>query len=231
MMLVEVTKNVVIPALWFLLPSAILIAIPALLISTYFGFLTARWLDRRLTKLWQTTQAWSQGDLTARVKDNSDDEIGRFGEQLNHMADRLRTLMQTRQELSVMEARYRLARDLHDSVKQHLCATSLQLAAAQSQFDQNLEESRESIKEAEHLAQIAQQDLGSIIFELRPIELNQKNLIEALEKTVHDWGRQLGVEVKFIVSGARQLDVQVEGAVFRFVQEALSNIPRHSQAS
>jgi methyl-accepting chemotaxis protein len=123
MTLVEVTKNVVIPVLWFLLPSAILIAIPALLISTYFGFLTARWLDRRLTKLWQTTQAWSQGDLTARVKDNSDDEIGRFGEQLNHLADRLRTLMQTRQELSVMEARYRLARDLHDSVKQHLCAT------------------------------------------------------------------------------------------------------------
>jgi two-component system, NarL family, sensor histidine kinase LiaS len=114
---------------------------------------------------------------------------------------------------------------------QHLCATSLQLAAAQSQFDQNLEESRESIKEAEHMAQIAQQDLGSIIVELRPIELNQKNLIEALEKTVHDWDRQLGVEVKFIVSGARQLDVQVEGAVFRFVQEALANIARHSQAS
>jgi two-component system, NarL family, sensor histidine kinase LiaS len=112
-----------------------------------------------------------------------------------------------------------------------LCATSLQLAAAQSQFDQNLEESRESIKEAEHMAQIAQQDLGSIIVELRPIELNQKNLIEALEKTVHDWDRQLGVEVKFIVSGARQLDVQVEGAVFRFVQEALANIARHSQAS
>ncbi|MBE0409118.1 MAG: sensor histidine kinase [Anaerolineales bacterium] len=231
MTMVEATQSLVIPALRYLLPSMVLIAIPAILISTYFGFLTARWLDQRLTELWKTTQAWGQGDLSVRVVDNSNDEIGKFGEQLNQMADRLQTLMQTRQELSILEERYRLARDLHDSVKQHLCATSLQLAAAQSQFDQNLEASRESIKEAEQLAQVAQQDLGSIIFELRPIELNQMNLIEALDKTVHDWGRQRGVEVKFIVSGGRHLDVELEGAIFRFVQEALSNIARHSQAS
>ena len=115
-------QSLMLPALAEILPSALLLLLPTVLVSTYFGFLSARWLDARLTGLRQATTALQQGDFSVLVQDESADEIGRFGAELNEMAAELHGLLQAQQELATLQERHRLARDLHDSVKQHLAA-------------------------------------------------------------------------------------------------------------
>ena len=60
------------------------------------------------------------------------DELGQLAQRLNQMARQLEHLLDTRRELAVVEERNRLARDLHDSVKQQAFAAAAQLSAAKA---------------------------------------------------------------------------------------------------
>lgn len=229
----EAIGALALPVVGDILPSAPLLLLPAILISAYFGFLSARWLDARLTRLRQAAAAWQQGDFSVRIQDDAADEIGRFGAELNRMADELHALLQTRQELTTLEERNRLARDLHDSVKQHLAAASLQVAAAQALLEQNPAAATASLEQAGDLTHLAQQELGAIIFELQPISLRRHGLVEALRQYVAGWSRQSSITADLDVADGiaeRPLPSPVESALFRFAQEALSNAARHSQA-
>lgn len=226
----EALPNVVLPALQDILPSAPLLILPALLISTFFGFLSARWLDGRLTNLRNATSAWQQGDFSVHVTDESVDEIGRFGAELNEMATELHALLHTRQELATLEERNRLARDLHDAVKQHMAAAALQIGAAEALLSQNPAAAAASLVEAGNMTHMAQRELGSIIFELQPAPLSQHGFAEALRQYMENWSRQFGIAAGVHITGARPLAPKIEGALFRFAQEALSNVARHSRA-
>jgi two-component system, NarL family, sensor histidine kinase LiaS len=226
----EALPNIVLPALQDILPSAPLLILPALLVSAFFGFLSARWLDRRLTGLRNATSAWQQGDFSVRVTDESVDEIGRFGAELNKMATELHALLQTRQELATLEERNRLARDLHDAVKQHMAAAALQIGAAEALLSQNPAAAAASLVEAGNLIHMAQRELGSIIFELQPAQLSQHGFAEALRQYTENWSRQFGIAADVHITGARPLAPETEGALFRLAQEALSNVARHSRA-
>jgi len=229
----EAIGTLVLPVMGDIMPSAPLLLLPAILVSAYFGFLSARWLDARLTRLRQATAAWQQGDFSVRVQDEAADEIGRFGAELNRMATDLHALLQTRQELATLEERNRLARDLHDSVKQHLTAASLQVAAAQALLQQNPTAAAASLEQAGELTHLAQQELGAIIFELKPISLRQHGLVEALRHYVTGWSQQSGITAVLDMADGiaeRPLPSAIENALFRLAQEALSNVARHSQA-
>ncbi len=228
--------GMVLPALADISPSAPLLILPAVLVSTYFGFLSARWLDARLTGLRQATTAWRHGDFSVRVGNEAAnpetaDEIDRFGEELNEMAAELYALLQTRQELATLEERNRLARDLHDSVKQHLTAAALQIGAAEALLHSNPAAAENSLTAAADLTHLAQRELGSIIFELQPVSLRQQGLIEALRQYTTNWSRQFGIQAGVEMVGERPFPPEIEGALFRFAQEALSNVARHSGAT
>jgi two-component system, NarL family, sensor histidine kinase LiaS len=223
--------GVVLPALRDILPSAPLLILPAALLGAYFGFLSARWLDGRLARLRAATEAWQRGDFGVRVVDQAQDEIGRFGSELNAMAAELHALLQTRQALAALEERNRLARDLHDSVKQQLTAAALQIGAAAALLEGGRPEAAAArLLEAGDLTHQAQRELGTIIFELQPPPLSGQGLVEALRAYAANWSRQFGIAAHLDVTAARPLDPAVEGALFRVVQEALSNVARHSRA-
>jgi two-component system, NarL family, sensor histidine kinase LiaS len=227
----EAIGTLMLPVVGDILPSAPLLLLPAVLVSTYFGFLSARWLDARLTRLRQATTAWQQGDFSVRVQDEAADEIGRFGAELNEMAAELHNLLQAQQELATLQERHRLARDLHDSVKQHLAAASLQIGAAQALLNQNPTAAEASLVEAAELTHLAKQELSAIIFELQPDTLNRHGLANALRHYVVGWSRQAGIAVELVIEEKWPLPTATENALFRFGQEALSNVARHSQAS
>ena len=214
-----------------IVPALLVLILPAVLVGTAFGFLTARWLENRLERLREATDAWSAGDFFPRIFDPARDEIGRFGRQLNQMAAELETLMRTRQELAGMEERNQLARDLHDSVKQHLAAAVLQLGAAQALLESSPAAASQALAQAEDLAVQAQQELTNVILELRPAALHEKNLTGALQSYLDQWSLQNKIEVTFEAGSSAQLSFNQELALFRFAQEALANIARHSQAS
>lgn len=129
-----------------------------------------------------------------------------------------------------MEERTRLARDLHDSVKQQVFATAMQVGAARALIDQDAGTARKHLDEAEALSRQAQIELTSIIRELRPATLVKRGLVAALKQEVEAWSRLNRVTAEINVPDECVLPEEVESTLFRIAQEALSNIARHSQA-
>ncbi|MGD2252751.1 MAG: sensor histidine kinase [Anaerolineales bacterium] len=195
-----------------------------------FGFLTARGLVRRLKTLLDSAQAWSQGDFSVRVDDRSGDELGRLSHGLNIMAVKLGSLMEQRQQMSVIEERNRLARDLHDSVKQRTFAASAQLGAARARIKASPPEAETHLAEAEKLLNKVRHELTDLIRELLPVALQGKGLVAAVREHALDCANQTDIDVQVRIQNERELPAEVEQALFHIFQGALSNVARHSQA-
>ena len=200
------------------------------LIGTVFGALAARGLVRRFNRLATATLAWSHGDFTVFVNDPTGDELGQLAQRLNHMARQLQHLLDTRRELAIVEERNRLARDLHDSVKQQAFAAAAQLSAVKALLKRDPEAAESHVEEAERLTYELRQELTHLIQELRPVALQGKGLAPAVREYATDWSRQSGIELEVRVQGERTLPLDIEQAAFRILQEALANIVRHSRA-
>ena len=222
-----VIMNGFIAGLETVLPFAVLASI----IGTIFGLLPARRLITRLGGLKAAADAWSRGDFAASANDATDDELGELARDLNRMAEQLRTLLHSRQQLAVVEERQRLARDLHDSVKQQVFAASMQVAAARALARTDAEKAEGRLDEAERLIGDAQQELNALIRELRPAALGDKGLVAALRELCVDWSRSSGVGAEVRSQGERATPLEVEQALFRVAQEALANVARHSGAT
>ncbi len=202
----------------------------AAVVGAVFGFVTAAWMTRRLKRLEEGAVAWSRGDFSIGVPDKSRDEIGRLGLEMNRMAGQLEQLLQTRQDLATLEERNRVARELHDSVKQQLFAGAMQLAAARECVQTTPDDVAIPLAEAERLIQSAGRELTRLIRELRPAELEGKGLGRALGKYVRAWSDRTGIAAELRTQGGRETAIDSEQALYRVAQEALSNVERHSGA-
>lgn len=219
------------PVLQILLVTIFPLLIGAGLIGTLFGFLTARGLVKRLQAMSTAANAWSRGDFSVVTHDQSGDELGQLNRNLNRMAEQLQNLMQTRQDLATLEERNRLARELHDTVKQNLFAAVMQLGAAETLVDTDPAAAKAHLVEAEQLARQSRQELTGLIHELRPIALEDRGLAAALQDYAADWSRRTLIQVNWVVQAERPLPLVVEQELYRVAQEALANIARHSGAS
>src|ERR687894_150224 len=209
---------------------AIALTVPAAIIGTVFGFVTAWSLTRRLRRLAGAARAWSQGDFSVTARDRSKDELGQLSRELNGMAGQLENLLETRGELATLEARNRFARDLHDSVKQQVFATSLQIAAARALIQKDTDSAESHLGQAGELVRQAQKELNILIAEMRPAALEGKGLAAALREYVSRWSEGAEIPADFHVRGEREAPLDVEQALFRVAQEALANVARHSGA-
>lgn len=211
--------------------TGLLLLIAVVPFGALFGFIMARSLTRRLSALTNAADAWSQGDFSAHIQDRSADEIGILSDRLRNMAEQVQSLLQTRRELAAIEERNRLARELHDAVKQQLFATLMQLRAARNLLPAEPAAARALLGEAETLVKSTQQELSLLIGELRPAALEGQGLSRALKTYLDTWSKNSGITTTFQVQGERSLPLACEQALYRVAQEALSNAARHSGAS
>ncbi|MGY1747632.1 GAF domain-containing protein [Modestobacter sp. SYSU DS0511] len=144
-------------------------------------------------------------------------------------------LAHTRSEAESDERR-RLARDLHDSVVQQLFSMRLQAGALRAQLDAGDAGPagvRAAAGELAELAQSALADLRGLVFELRPLELADRGLVEAVRAHADSVEVRTGLVIEVLAEGdvepAWELTVQED--VYRVVQEALHNVVKHAQAS
>ncbi len=222
--------NLAILTLILLGVGAIALTVPAAIIGTVFGFVTAWSLTRRLRRLAHAARAWSQGDFSVTARDRSKDELGQLSRELNSMAGQLENLLQTRGELATLETRNRFARDLHDSVKQQVFATSLQIAAARALIEQDTIAAESHLAEADELVRLAQKELNVLIHQMRPAALEGRGLSVALREYAADWSRRSEIPAEVHIRGEREIPLEVEQALFRAAQEALANVAKHSDA-
>ena len=217
--------------LWLIVITGIVVTIIAAIAGSIFGYLTARGITRRLKRLTEVSERWSHGDFSAVTHDTSQDELGQMSRQLNEMAEQLQNLLQARQKLATLEERNRLARDLHDSVKQQIFALSMQIGAIKILLKRDPEAAEQRLHATEQLVKQAQQELTSLIRELRPVALEGKGLVTALRELATDWSQQADIVANVRVENAQTMPLTVEEALFRVAQEALSNVVRHSNAN
>jgi len=203
----------------------------ATLVGTLAGALIALTLRQRLRRITTATDAWSRGELQIEVRDRSRDELGQLARRLNAMANQLQALLTTRQELAVVEERNRLARELHDSVKQHVFATALLVRSARKQLARSPDAAAQHLSEAEALAGQTQAELTTLIRALRPAAIADKGLVAVLREYLGDWSRRTGIAAELRIQGERATPLEVEEALFRVAQEALTNAARHSGAT
>lgn len=175
--------------------------------------------------------AWSRGDFSVLAADTSTDELGHLSNRLNLMAEQLESLLNSHHELAGIQERSRLARELHDSVKQQVFATTMQVGAAKALLPGDPDEALQHLAEAEKLSRQSQEELAMLIQEMRPPVLERNDLAEALENYTVDWTRQTGIQAQVYVQDSRPLPVDLEQTLYRVAQEALSNVARHSAAS
>jgi signal transduction histidine kinase len=140
-------------------------------------------------------------------------------------------LLERSRELSIVEERNRLARELHDSVTQTLFSLSLTAESAVTLAESQPEQARAQLLTVRELATDALREMRSLIFELRPAELEADGLVPTLQKRVDVLRRVYHKDIDLRVRGERRLVPTAEKHVFRIVQEALQNALKHSRAA
>jgi two-component system, NarL family, sensor histidine kinase LiaS len=206
------------------------LSVVAAVIGLILGLAVSHGLTRRIRAIERVTAAWGNGDFTPRLHDRSADEIGLLSQQLNSVADRIQQLIQERQQFATLEERNRLARDLHDSVKQHVFAASMSLGAAEELWRTNPTGAAAMAAHAALATAEAKRELTDMIHALRPPALAQAELAPALVQFAAQWSEQSGIAVASQIDPTIRVEPQIEEVLFRITQEALANVARHSGA-
>ena len=139
-------------------------------------------------------------------------------------------LYERARELSIVEERNRLARDLHDSVAQKLFGAVLTAEAASTLLAQDAGQARVQLDRLQELVGEALDELRSLVFELRPPALETEGLATTLRKHVDVLRRVHRRAIELRIAGTPRLSPRADAEVFRIAQEALQNALRHSRA-
>ena len=212
----------------------------------------SRFVLRRLERVAQTLSRFGRGQLNLRLPAEPSDEIGALAQAFNEMGDRLqageaenralsdelRSLATQRQALlnrlihAQEEERRRVARDLHDELGQDLAGLAVLLEAGERLWSDQPQAARDQLKQARTVIAETTERAYAMILSLRPSALDDLGLAPALrvhaERLLKDSSIQCELDASQLT---RRLPAEVETALFRTFQEALSNIVRHSQAS
>jgi signal transduction histidine kinase len=125
--------------------------------------------------------------------------------------------------------RQRLARELHDETGQALTSILLGLKGIEEGKDE--EDVRRSVLALRELVVSTLQDVRRLAVELRPKALDDFGLVPALERLAETFAEQTNVTVDVeAVLGEERLEAEVETALYRIVQEALTNVIKHANA-
>ena len=226
-----------------------LVTISAALTGLLLGAWASRSVTHRLRRTLETSSAWLRGNLSLRIADPTSDDLGLLAEQLDLLAGQLERDEQDLDELrernsrltdqvralAVVEERNRLARELHDSVKQHLFSLTMTASGIRTHCDALQavpDELVEMVREVEATAQAAQREMTRLIKDLRPRSLQEQGLAAAINDYTLLFGAREHVLVYLEVQGNDTLlPPSMTEPLYRVAQEALHNVARHARAT
>lgn len=125
------------------------------------------------------------------------------------------------------QERRRIARELHDGTAQNLFAISVNLQRLY-QLSSGNDEIQRLIAECQSLDEQSLKEIRTLSYLLHPPLLDQAGLVSALQWYVEGFTRRSGIFVEVFAEPIGRLQPEIEMALFRVVQEALSNVRRHS---
>ncbi len=134
---------------------------------------------------------------------------------------------------AAQQERNRLARDLHDSIKQQIFTINVSAAAAQARWDNDPSGAQSALTDVRNSSHEAMVEMEAMLQHLRPAPLETVGLVEALRKQCEALQYRTGAQVSTEFTNLPNNDRFAPGAqeaIYRIAQEALTNIARHARA-
>src|SRR6202046_3454192 len=182
-------------------------------------------LEHKSTELAEVNRLLNEArDLLEKRVQERTSELKIANEEIRNLSGRILQLQD--------DERRRLARELHDSVGQIFAALSLNIAVVQSQSHKLDERGARAVSENASLLEQASREIRTISYLLHPPLLEVAGLASALAWYVDGFSERSQIKVDLeIPSDFSRLQNDTELAIFRIVQECLTNIHRHSGSS
>jgi signal transduction histidine kinase len=130
------------------------------------------------------------------------------------------------------QARHKLSRDLHDGPTQSISAVAMRINFARKALVQDPGRMAEELEIIENMARQTMKDIRHMLFTLRPLVLETKGLVPALQSLADkvSGANNLNIQVREIDEATTYLDANQAGVIFYIVEEALGNARKYSQA-
>lgn len=130
------------------------------------------------------------------------------------------------------EEKQRLARDMHDGPAQSMANILLKAEICERLMNIDKEKFKVELNNLKEIIRMTLKDIRKTIYDLRPMSLDDLGLIPTLQRYVQKFIEYTGINVDLKVFGeVVNLNSSIQITIFRIVQEALSNINKHSKAN
>jgi signal transduction histidine kinase len=183
------------------------------------------------------------GDRTTGVLDvqsvdpDAFDEVDLFtvqtlGDQLAIAVENARLYQESR-GVAVLEERNRMAREIHDTLAQGFTGIVMQLEAAEQALGTDAVQAQQHLDRARALARESLNEARRSVWALRPQGLEQLTLEVAIRREMERFTRDTGVRADLgygYVGEGRKVPAEIENALLRICQEALTNVKKHARA-
>ncbi|MBI4289492.1 MAG: HAMP domain-containing protein [Chloroflexi bacterium] len=234
----------------------IFMGVVVLLLTSLGAWLLVQHITRPLEVLGAAATGIAAGNLEEPIRTARQDEIGQLARSFETMRRKLRASQEERERwerdledrvrqrteevqrllghvISAQEEeRKRLARELHDEMAQTLATLLLGISSLQGALPPEQTRQREMLGRFLAQGEQALRDIRRMILDLRPSYLDDMGLVAALRSYANDRLGPAGARVSFEARGEeRRLSSAVETAIYRIMQEAVTNVAKHSRAT
>ncbi len=221
----------------------ILMFTSTLLIIT--SFLFANKISKPIFSLALMAQAIGKGDLKKEIKIKSRDEIGYLANSFDIMRQELdksfKNVEKHRKELQRLsnrillvqeEERKNLSRELHDHFGQALVALKTNLEIISKVTPKDNKKAHEWLMDSKHLLLKTMEEIRNLSYHIRPAMLDELGLEPTIESYTKDFSSRTKIVVDMCSNiKTRRFQPDIELSIYRMVQEALTNVVKHADAS
>lgn len=203
------------------------------LISIALNFIVLQFAFQPLMRLGKVMNRVQRGERTVRASlTGTDAQADQLAQTLNMMLEAIDESARLRASQIINaqeEERKRIARELHDETSQVLTSLLISLAILEESI--SAEEERKHIADTRALAHETLRAIRSLSIDLRPSALDDLGLLPALRWYLKEYQQKCSIEVDFQAIGLKdRLPAEMETALYRIVQECLTNTARHAHA-
>jgi two-component system sensor histidine kinase UhpB len=203
------------------------------LISIALNFVVLQFAFQPLMHLGKVMHRVQAGERTMRAPlTGTDPQADQLAQTFNMMLEAIDESSRQRASQIINaqeEERKRIARELHDETSQVLTSLLISLAILEESIQ--TEEARKRISDTRALAHQTLRAIRSLSIDLRPSALDDLGLLPALRWYLKEYQQKCSIEVEFHSTGLKdRLPTEMETALYRIVQECLTNTARHSHA-
>lgn len=129
------------------------------------------------------------------------------------------------------DERYRVSRDIHDGPAQAMANVIFMVDLCNKLLTANPERAKQELNELREQVDGCLTEIRKIIFDLRPMTLDDLGLIPTVKRIAEMMRERTGSNVEVTVNGKdTELDSHIEIALFRVIQESLNNVEKHANA-